>query len=59
MREGSESRALTQRYYLYRGNAIRSLREQFDVEQSCTDDVVIAGVFTLLLVDVSPVLLET
>ena len=44
---------LVERYYLYRGITIRSLSEQFNVENRRMSDVVIAGILTLLLADVS------
>jgi hypothetical protein len=45
--------ALAEKYYLYRGIAIRSLSEQFNVEHKRTSNVVFAGILTLLLDDVS------
>jgi hypothetical protein len=48
--------ALLEKYYLYRGVAIRSLSEQFDLEHKHLSDVVIAGILTLLLADVGPAL---
>ena len=45
---------LTESFYRYRGNAIRSLNETIDSEHNRTADVVIAGIITLLLTDVSP-----
>lgn len=53
-RDHSESKALAQKFYVYRGNAIRSLTEEFNVEDKCAADSVIAGALTLLLIDVSP-----
>lgn len=53
-RDHSESKALAQKFYMYRGNAIRSLTEEFNVEDKCAADSVIAGALTLLLIDVSP-----
>jgi hypothetical protein len=46
-------RALTEKFYTHRGNAIRSLRELLNQESHRAGDVVIAGIVTLLLVDVS------
>lgn len=46
-------RALTEKFYIHRGNAIRSLRELLNQESHRASDVVIAGIVTLLLVDVS------
>lgn len=48
----SNHRTLAERFYLYRGAAIRSLREHLDLEGHCTSDIVIAGVVALLLADV-------
>ncbi|UNI24696.1 hypothetical protein JDV02_010424 [Purpureocillium takamizusanense] len=47
-----QSMRLAERFYHYRGIAIRSLSEQLGETQHNTDDVVLAGVVTLLLVDV-------
>lgn len=47
-------RALTERFYICRGKAIRSLRDCLDMETHYTDDMIIAGIVTLLLADVSP-----
>ncbi|KAH6640419.1 fungal-specific transcription factor domain-containing protein [Chaetomium tenue] len=44
-------KALAERFYTHRGNAIRSLRELLNQESHRTSDVVIAGIVTLLLVD--------
>jgi hypothetical protein len=48
-----ESKALEQKFYRYRGIAIRSLTEAFNVDDKCAADIVIAGALTLLLIDVS------
>ncbi|KAL2145173.1 hypothetical protein VTI28DRAFT_7809 [Corynascus sepedonium] len=49
---GQDQRALAETFYTHRGSAIRSLREFLNHENHyCTDDVVIAGIATLLLVD--------
>lgn len=53
-RNHPEWKALAQKFYMYRGNAIRSLAEEFNVEDKCAADIVIAGALTLLLIDVSP-----
>lgn len=45
--------ALAEPFYRYRGNAIRSLKETIDGKHQRTADVVIAGIITLLLIDVS------
>lgn len=52
-RHSPQSRDLIESFYLYRGLAIRSLSEDIDVEGRRTGDVVIAGIVTLLLLDVS------
>lgn len=49
----SQSKALSERFYHYRGMAIQSLSESIGVERHNTEDVVLAGVLTLLLVDAS------
>lgn len=51
--DGSQCKALTESYYQYRGLAIRSLREDIDVEHTRSSDFVLAGIVTLLLCDVS------
>ena len=53
-RDHPEWNALAQNFYIYRGNAIRSLTKEFTGEDKCATDVVIAGALTLLLIDVSP-----
>ena len=52
---GSNSGAkdLAEKYYTHWGITIRSLSEQFSVENLRTSDVVLAGILTLLLADVS------
>ncbi|TGO56766.1 hypothetical protein BELL_1380g00030 [Botrytis elliptica] len=50
-RDHPELKALAQKFYMYRGNAIRSLTEEFNVEDKCAADSVIAGALTLLLID--------
>jgi hypothetical protein len=52
-RGGGHYKALTESYHHYRGLAIRSLREDLDVEHKRTGDVVLAGIVSLLLSDVS------
>lgn len=47
-----ESSGLAASFYRYRGKAIRSLSESINDEKRCTSDAVIAGILTLLLVDV-------
>ena len=46
-------KTMAERFYQYRGDAIRSLREFLEVESHCTADVAIAGIVSLLLADVS------
>jgi hypothetical protein len=50
---GANHRDMAERFYKYRGEAIRSLREFLSVESQCTTDVAIAGIVSLLLADVS------
>lgn len=54
-RDAGQSNALTETFYRYRGLAIQSLRDDIDVEHKRTSDIVLAGVMTLLLLDVSPI----
>jgi hypothetical protein len=49
---GANHRDMAERFYKYRGEAIRSLREFLSVESQCTADVAIAGIVSLLLADV-------
>jgi hypothetical protein len=52
--EEQQSRtALSERFYRFWGLAVRSLNEHLDREDARTCDMVIAGVLTLLLTDVS------
>jgi hypothetical protein len=53
-RDSHQAAALAETYYRYRGLIIRSLREDIDVEQKRTSDLVLAGIMTLLLTEVSP-----
>ncbi|OHX00372.1 C6 zinc finger domain-containing protein [Colletotrichum incanum] len=46
------SRLLVEKFYLYWGFAVRSLRENLDTPRSRTSDVFIAGVLTLMLTDI-------
>ena len=46
------SKKLMESFYLYRGLALRSLREDIDLEHKRTSDVVLAGIMNLLLLDV-------
>jgi hypothetical protein len=48
-----QSKALAGKFYLYWGLAARSLREHLETDAGHTDDIVIAGILTLLLADVS------
>lgn len=50
---GVNHREMAERFYQYRGDAIRSLREFLEVESHYTTDVAIAGIVSLLLADVS------
>ncbi|KAH9875841.1 Phomenoic acid biosynthesis cluster-specific transcriptional regulator [Plenodomus lingam] len=43
---------LVEKYYIHWGITIRSLSEQFNVENKRTSDVVIAGILTILLGDI-------
>lgn len=52
-RGSPESKGLIEKFYLYWGLAIRSLRDHLDIEDKRKGDTIIAGVLTLLLVDVS------
>lgn len=47
------SRVLLEKFYSYRGIAISSLNDSLDVEHKRTENSVIAGILTFLLVDVS------
>ncbi|OTB18169.1 hypothetical protein K445DRAFT_73332 [Daldinia sp. EC12] len=46
------SKPLIEKFYFYWGLSIRSLRDHLDIEDRRKDDTVIAGILTLLLVDV-------
>ncbi|KAK4119657.1 C6 zinc finger domain-containing protein [Parathielavia appendiculata] len=48
---GANHRDMAERFYKYRGDAIRSLREFISVESQCTADVALAGIVSLLLAD--------
>ena len=48
----TSDKSLLEKFYLYRGIAIRSLNDTLAVEHKRTDDILIAGVLTVLLVDV-------
>ena len=52
-RNEPHSNALAEKFFRYRGLAIRSLSEDISVEYKRTADIVIAGIVTLLLADVS------
>ena len=54
----ADHRALAERFYVCRGKALRSLRECLNMETHHTDDMIIAGIVTLLLADVSATLLR-
>lgn len=51
-RNESQSSGLVESYYQYRGSVIRSLNETINIESKRTADVVLAGIVTLLLLDV-------
>ena len=48
-----DSKALESTFYRYRGQVIRSLNEDLNKPYKRNSDVVLAGILTLLLVDVS------
>lgn len=52
-RNDPQSKSLAEKFYLYWGLAVRSLNEQLDVRNKQTSDLVMAGIMTLLLADVS------
>ena len=52
-RESRQPDALAEKFYLYWGQAVRSLNDQLQREDHQQDDVTIAGILTLLLTDVS------
>ncbi|OLN97102.1 hypothetical protein CCHL11_02181 [Colletotrichum chlorophyti] len=51
-RDISQSNVLVERYYLFRGNVLRSLSMELNSELGCTSDIVVAGTLTLLLLDI-------
>lgn len=53
-RNDPRSKPLAEKFYLYWGLAVRSLNAQLDVQERQTSDLVMAGIMTLLLADVSP-----
>jgi hypothetical protein len=53
LRDGPDFKSLTERFYRYWGLAIRSLNEHIGREDARAGDMIIAGVMTLLLTDVS------
>ena len=53
MREDPQRNNLAETFYRYRGIVIRSLIEDINVERKRMGDVVIAGILSLLLADVS------
>ncbi|KAB5555034.1 putative C6 finger domain protein [Coniochaeta sp. 2T2.1] len=57
-RDAGFSKKLMETFYLYRGLALRSLREDIDVEHKRTSDVVLAGIMNFLLLDVGLPLLH-
>jgi hypothetical protein len=52
-RDDPHSKSLAVTFYRYRGLAIRSLRSDINDGNKRTGDVVLAGIITLLLIDVS------
>jgi hypothetical protein len=46
-------KGLAEKFYLYWGLAVRSLNEHLETEAQHKDDIVLAGIVTLLLADVS------
>ena len=52
-RDDTQSSALAMSFFHYRGLIIRSLSEAIDVDQKRTSILVIAGILTLLIADVS------
>lgn len=53
MRNDPQSKSLAVTFYRYRGLVIRSLRNDINQGHKRASDVVLAGIITLLLVDVS------
>ncbi|KAI0197162.1 C6 zinc finger domain-containing protein [Xylaria flabelliformis] len=51
-RHNPQSKSLIESFYRYRGLAIRSLNEDIGIEDRRTGDFIIAGIITLLLLDV-------
>ncbi|TRX96099.1 hypothetical protein FHL15_002823 [Xylaria flabelliformis] len=51
-RHNPQSKGLIESFFRYRGLAIRSLSEEINIEDRRTSDVIIAGIITLLLLDV-------
>lgn len=58
IRYDPQCKPLIELFYRYRGLIICSLSEDIDVESKWMGDVVIAGIITLLLADVSSLSLE-
>jgi hypothetical protein len=52
--DDTQSRSLTRNFYHYRGLVLRSLAQDLGLEGRLKDDVAIAGIMSLLLLDVSP-----
>lgn len=57
-RNDIQSNALAETFFRYRGLVIRSLNDDINLEHRRTADVIIAGIITLLLADVSQSSLE-
>lgn len=50
----SQNQSLTKNFYYYRGLVLRSLAKDLDQDRRLRDNVAIAGIMALLLLDVSP-----
>lgn len=53
LRDGASDNALAKSFYQYRGMIIHSLREGIEVGHKHTGDLLVAGIISLLLADVS------
>lgn len=52
--DASHCKALANKFYEYRGIAICSLNKELSLADQHTSDMILAGILTLLLIDVSP-----
>ena len=52
-RDDPQCKNLAETFYRYRGIVLRSLNEDINVEQKRMGDIVMAGILSLLLADVS------